>query len=155
MEFLIDNKFVVLNLNLNKMKYLMVFTWIIASLILLSFAVPQEKANKPWDVPAEYLKMKNPQTAGDAEMIKIGRTLYAQHCRSCHGNMGLGDGPKAKQLDTFPGDFSSAAFHALSDGVLYYMSFIGRDEMPNFEKKITDEEERWAIITYMRATFKK
>ena len=87
-------------------------------------------------------------------MVKLGKMLYSKHCKSCHGTMGKGDGTKAKQLDTFPGDFSKEEFHAQSDGDMYYKSFVGRDEMPNFEKKITDEEERWAIITYMRATFK-
>jgi mono/diheme cytochrome c family protein len=143
------------NLNFTRMKYLIVLTCLISGFLFLSFIVPQEKSTKPWDIPAEYLKMKNPQAADDAEMIKLGRTAYSKHCRSCHGNTGLGDGPKARQLETFPGDFSSAEFHALSDGELYYMSFIGRDEMPNYESKIPDEEERWAIITYMRAEFKK
>ena len=69
--------------------------------------------------------------------------------------MGLGDGPKAKQLETFAGDFSTEAFHAQSDGEMFFKSFVGRDEMPNYEKKITDEEDRWALITYMRTTFKK
>ncbi|MFU8842849.1 MAG: c-type cytochrome [Bacteroidales bacterium] len=137
------------------MKYLMILTLGLSSLLLLSFMVPQERSTKPWDIPAEYMKMKNPQAPDDAAMINLGKTAYAKHCRSCHGNMGLGDGPKAKQLETHPGDFSSAEFHALKDGDMYYRSFIGRDEMPNYESKIPDEEERWAIITYMRATFKK
>lgn len=124
------------------------------SLLLFAFTSPQD-GGKPWDVPAKYMKMENPQAADDADMAKLGKMLWSKHCKSCHGSMGLGDGPKAKQLDTNPGDFSTAKFHALKDGELYYMSFVGRDEMPNFEKKITDEEERWAIITFMRATFKK
>ena len=68
--------------------------------------------------------------------------------------MGLGDGPKAAQLETFPGDFSTEEFQAQSEGAVYYKSFVGRDEMPNFEKKITDEEDQWAIVNYMR-TMKK
>ena len=48
-------------------------------------------------------------------------------------------------------DFTSAGFKALPDGSKYFMSFVGRDEMPNFEKKIVDEEERWAIINYMNS----
>jgi len=110
---------------------------------------------KPWDIPSKYLKMTNPQDVADKSMIKLGKMLYSKHCKSCHGSMGLGDGPKAKQLETPAGDFSTEAFHGQKDGEMYYKSFVGRDEMPNYEKKITDDEERWAIITYMRATFKK
>jgi mono/diheme cytochrome c family protein len=122
--------------------------------LFFSFAVPQQKTSKSWNVPDNYMKMKNPQAAGDAEMIKLGRMLYAKDCRACHGSTGKGDGVKAAQLDTPMIDFSTDAFHKQADGELYYKSFVGRDEMPNFEKKIVDEEERWAIITYMRASFK-
>lgn len=128
---------------------------VFGSFLLMAANVPQDKAGKPWSIPEKYLKMKNPQKAGDAEMVKLGKTLYAKHCKSCHGNVGLGDGPKAAQLKTFPGDFSKPAFHSQKDGELYYKSFVGRDQMPNYEKKITSEEERWAIITYMKASFKK
>ena len=124
----------------------------VGSIAFTAFNVPQDqKIGGPWDIPAKYISMKNPNKAGDADAEKLGKTLYAKHCRSCHGNAGLGDGPKAKNLETFPGDFSSAKFQALKDGELYFMSYIGRDEMPNFEKNIPDEESRWAIVSYMRS----
>jgi len=44
----------------------------------------------------------------------------------------------------------AAEFQGQSDGVIYYQSFVGRDEMPNFEKKILDEADRWLIVNYMR-----
>lgn len=120
---------------------------------MMSFA--QDKPEqKPWDVPEKYMSMQNPQAADDASMIKLGKMTYAKHCKSCHGNFGKGDGPKARSIDANLGDFSSAEFQAEKDGVIYYQSFVGRDDMPNFEKKITDEEERWAVITYLR-TLKK
>jgi mono/diheme cytochrome c family protein len=37
--------------------------------------------------------MKNPH-AGDQSLEKVGKMLYAKHCKSCHGNVGLGDGLK-------------------------------------------------------------
>lgn len=128
---------------------------VIIGFLFIAASVPQDKAKKPWNVPEKYLKMKNPQKAGDAEMVKLGKAMYAKHCKSCHGSIGAGDGPKAAQLKTKVPDFTKPAFQALKDGELYYMSFVGKDEMPNFEKKVTSEEERWAIITYMKATFKK
>jgi len=118
-----------------------------------SFA--QDKPEKkPWDVPAKYKSMTNPQAAADASMIKLGKMMYAKHCKSCHGNFGKGDGPKARSIEADLGNFTTAEFQAEKDGVIYYQSFVGRDDMPNFEKKITDEEERWAIVTYLR-TLKK
>lgn len=104
--------------------------------------------NKPWDIPAKYKSMKLTKK-GDKESIALGKTLYTKYCKSCHGGGGKGDGPKAGSMKSSLGDFTTAAFKALPDGSKYYMSFVGRDEMPNFEKKVVDEEERWAIINFM------
>jgi mono/diheme cytochrome c family protein len=130
-----------------------ILTLLFAGAILMAFVIPQDqKKGGPWEIPAKYEKMENPYAGED--LTKIGKMLWSKHCKSCHGNMGLGDGPKAKQLETWAGDFSTAEFQDQADGVIYYKSYIGRDEMPNFEKKIPDEEDRWAIVNYMR-TFKK
>jgi mono/diheme cytochrome c family protein len=113
-----------------------------------------QKAGGPWSVPANYKAKKSTIKAGDASINTVGKETYNKHCKSCHGAKGLGDGPKAASLKTSTGDFSAAKFQAQTDGELYYMSFIGRDEMPNFEKKILDEADRWAVIGYIR-TMKK
>ncbi len=110
-----------------------------------------QKAGGPWTVPAKYKAMKSTVKAGDASINTVGKETYNKHCKSCHGAKGLGDGPKAANLKTSTGDFSAAKFQAQSDGDIYYQSFIGRDEMPNFEKKILDEADRWAVVMYMRA----
>ena len=129
----------------------MMSTLAAAVFLLMSFIVPQDQNQPaPWDIPDEYMKMENPH-AGDKSLDRVGKMLYSKHCKSCHGNNGECDGPKAKQLETFCGDFTSEDFKSKADGELYYMSFIGRDEMPNFEKKITEEEDRWAIINYIRS----
>ncbi len=111
---------------------------------------PNEKdKGEAWDIPEKFQTMKNPY-ADDVSLVKFGKTQYMKHCRSCHGNVGLGDGPKAKSLDTFPGLFNSKEFQAQSDGTIYYQSILGRNEMPNYESKIPDEEDRWALIMYLR-----
>ncbi len=125
---------------------------VLGSFLLVAFITPQDQP-APWEVPSKYLKMKNPYK-DDASLKKIGKMMWAKHCKSCHGGGGLGDGPKAKQLETFSGDFSTEAFQEQTDGALWYKTFIGRDEMPGFEKKIPDEEDQWAVVNYMR-TFAK
>jgi len=113
-----------------------------------------QKAGAPWTIPAKYKSMKSTVKAGDPSIQSVGKDLFTKNCKSCHGAKGLGDGPKAAGLKTSTGDFSTAKFQANTDGDLYYMSFVGRDEMPNFEKKITDEADRWAVIGFIR-TLKK
>lgn len=123
---------------------------ILACILLFAFVAPQDqKTGGPWEVPSKYKAMKNP-SADDASLLKIGKMYYAKHCKSCHGSDGLGDGSKSAQLETYPGDFTSDDFKAQPDGVKYFKAFIGRDEMPNFEKKISDDEDRWAIVNYIR-----
>ncbi len=114
-----------------------------------AFVVPQDqKVGTAWNVPANYKSMKSTKATPETE--KVGKLLYAKHCKSCHGGVGEGDGPKASSMKTKIGSLKNAKFHAQSDGVIYYQSFVGRDEMPNFEKKILEEEDRWAIVNYMR-----
>jgi len=96
---------------------------------------------------------KNP-VKSDAESIATGKELWGQHCKSCHGTKGVGDGPKAAQLKTEPGDFSKADFQGQPDGSIFYKTSEGRDDMPSFKKKIPDADERWSIVNYIR-TFKK
>ena len=122
---------------------------IIAAAITLTFSfaaftLPQEA----WVVPDKYKNMENPYVGDDED--GIGEELYMQYCKSCHGKKGYGDGPKARELETSMRDLTSEEVLEQTDGELYYKSFIGRDEMPNFEKKIRDEEDRWMLINFMR-----
>ncbi len=126
---------------------LIMFTMLF-SMGLFSFKVVQEK----WVVPAKYEKMKNPTTSS-ADNVAEGKALYSKHCASCHGKKGLGDGTKAKEVEGDLGDFSSAEFWSQSEGAIFYKSFIGRKDMPNFEKKMS-EEDVWYVINYMK-TLKK
>ena len=135
----------------SKLRIMLVSTFVLALFVVMqSFIVLQEKP-KEWKVPTKYQKMENP-TKGEAD-LKVGKMLYNKNCKSCHGNKGLGDGPKAKKLDTFPGNFSKD-LKGQADGSIFYKSLFGRDEMPNYEKDIPDENDMWNIINYMR-TFEK
>jgi mono/diheme cytochrome c family protein len=124
---------------------------VLACYILMSFIhIQQQKQPKPWTVPDKYKNMKN-TSKKDAASISDGKILYNKECSSCHGKTGKGEGIKAKTLKTSSGDFTTATFQGQTDGVIYYKSFIGRDEMPNFEKKIPNELDRWAVVNYIRS----
>ncbi|WP_338357853.1 cytochrome c [Yeosuana marina] len=128
------------------MKTIKIFTILgIFSFIFFSFtSIMQDK----WGVPAKYENMKNP--TNPKEDLSIGKSLYDKHCKSCHGKEGYGDGTKADGLKGDLGDFSTAEFQSQSDGALFYKTSIGRDDMPEFTKKIPDDEDRWLIVNYMR-----
>lgn len=121
---------------------------LIGIVFLIASAFTSSVEQEEWIVPAKYKKMKNPT---DPKVdLAIGKSLYDKHCKSCHGKKGLGDGTKADEVDGDLGDFSTSEFQAQTDGELFYKSYIGRDDMPNYEKKIPDEEDIWLIVNYMR-----
>lgn len=103
-----------------------------------------------WKVPEKYEKMENPTDKADEENLAIGKSLYNKHCKSCHGKEGYGDGTKADEVEGDLGDFSSPEFQSQSDGVLYFKTTEGRDDMPGFTKKMPDDEDRWLVVNYMR-----
>jgi mono/diheme cytochrome c family protein len=118
------------------------------AIMLMAMMSGQGEKGKPWDIPAKYKDMKS-AVKSSPESIQAGEALYKKNCASCHGKAGLGDGPKAKTLETFPGDFSSAAFQGQTDGTLFYQTKFGRDEMPKYDKKIEDSDI-WNIVNFMR-----
>lgn len=129
----------------------MIFFAIVCIVIASGFSY--STLQKAWAVP-DAAKNKKNGVPSNAESIAAGKALWSTHCKSCHGSKGLGDGPKAANLKTEAGDFSTAAFHAQTDGALFYKVSEGRDDMPGFKKKISDEDDRWSIVNYMK-TFKK
>ena len=99
-------------------------------------------------MPEKYVTMENPI---DADVDKgIGKSLYAKHCKSCHGKEGYGDGPKANEQEGELGDFSSEEYQSQTDGELFYKTTFGRDDMPEYTKKMPDDEDRWLIVNHMR-----
>ncbi len=127
------------------LKLILTFGAAALTVSLLAFTIPQDD----WVVPEKYNNMKNEYAGEDED--GIGEELYAKHCKSCHGKEGYGDGTKAKELDTEMRDLTSEVVKSQTDGALYYKAILGRDDMPNFEKKIRDEEDRWMIINFLRS----
>ena len=132
------------------MKKILFILVVIMGLASISFTVGDPK---PWIVPDAAKNKKNP-VASDAQTLATGKTLYTTHCKSCHGAKGMGDGPKAAHLKTEAGDFTKATFQSQTDGTLFYKTSEGRDDMPSFKKKVPDEDDRWALVNFMR-TLKK
>jgi len=115
--------------------------------VLMAF-VPKSQ-NDPWPVPDKFKNMANP-VKSDATSLATGKALYTQHCKSCHGTKGKGDGPKAAQLNTECGDFTKPAFISQTDGAIFYKTSEGRKDMPSFKKKIADQDDIWAVVNYIR-----
>ena len=133
------------------MKHTIIATAAVAFAVACFAFKPADK--KPLNVPDKDAKVSNP-VKSSAESISDGKALFAKHCQSCHGKTGLGDGTKASELKTEPGDFSKADFQKQSDGSLFYKISEGRDDMPSFKKKISDANDIWNVVNFVR-TLKK
>lgn len=87
--------------------------------------------------------------------VDAGRRLYGQLCARCHGITGFGDGPDGVGLKPPPLNLNAhVPFHG--DQQLY--RFIA-DGLPGTAmvpwKNTLREDEIWALVHYLRATFKE
>ena len=106
-----------------------------------------------WEAPDEAKKMKNPHAATD-EAMTLARTQYDENCKFCHGETGGADGPVAGMLKEKPPSFTEAeAMANVTDGELFWKITNGKDPMPGYQKKLSDEE-RWQLVNLIR-TFNK
>lgn len=128
------------------------FSSVLFLAVMISAFMPYQ-SKKPWPVPDAAKGKKNP-VASNAASIAAGKELWNTHCKSCHGAKGLGDGSKAAQLKTEPGDFSQASVQSETDGALFYKISEGREDMPSFKKKIPEAEDIWNLVNFAR-TLKK
>lgn len=109
--------------------------------------------SEEWKAPARAAKKKNPFPA-DEKSLTAGKKVYVEECLSCHGEKGKGDGPGAKDLKKHPLNFTTEAFHAQTDGALFWKITEGRKPMPAYAKAVT-EEDRWHVINYLRTLNEK
>ena len=122
-----------------------------AGLALAAASLPaptQDGGGEEWKVPARAAKKKNPSPADESSLAQ-GKALYKKECLSCHGELGKGDGPGAKDLEKPAGNLADPKMWSQTDGALYFKITEGRKPMPTFEKMFTDEQ-RWQIVNYIR-----
>ena len=77
-----------------------------------------------------------------------GERLHRQHCATCHGERGDGNGPAAA-LSPTPADMTGARMVAeMTDSYWFWrVSEGGRGAMPP-RKTVRSVDERWAVIAY-------
>ncbi len=103
--------------------------------------------HRHWNIPAEAARRLNPvEVSPDA--LARGQAVYAENCQRCHGEFGFGDGPDAKDLRVRPVPLRHAA-RMHSDGELDYIIRSGRDPMPAWQDKLT-QQQIWDVINHIR-----
>ena len=132
--------------NMKKMKIMIVCVLVI---YITGTSLVAFQQTAPWVVPDKYMNVPNPVKA-DAKSIAAGKALYAVNCESCHGKKGIGNGSKAPDLKTIPGNFTKDTFQSQTDGTIFYKMTEGRNEMPKAKKDLPDDIDRWNLVNYLR-----
>ncbi len=84
--------------------------------------------------------------------VSSGRELFNEHCVSCHGSGGLGDGVLAKNLPVPPANLSEphTALHTAGDMHWWLSQGIPESGMPGLAS-VLSEDDRWDLINFLRA----
>jgi mono/diheme cytochrome c family protein len=91
--------------------------------------------------------------------IEKGKLIFTMYCMTCHGEKGDGKGPVGLTLDPPPRDFTKAEFKycgACTDADIFQVITNGAASQggsPNMAPwgAVLPEEDRWAVLKYIRA----
>ncbi|MCF6352397.1 MAG: cytochrome c [Cyclobacteriaceae bacterium] len=135
------------------MKTISSFLFLAGTAILMSFTFASNVAfnQDKWVAPASSKEIKNSFT-GDASIAK-GKSIYQTRCVVCHGTNGYGDGPAGKTLTPQAANHTEAYVQNQTDGELFWKISEGRGAMVGW-KLILSEEDRWAVVNYIRTLAK-
>jgi len=99
--------------------------------------------------PTTYV---NNPVSGTPAVLAQGRALFLEHCATCHGATGQGDGALAATLPTRPADLSAAHVDDHTDGDLFWWLTHGMPgtAMPGWEAQLA-APSRWTLIRYIRS----
>ena len=88
----------------------------------------------------------------DENFIKRGQERFNIYCSVCHGYSGVGNGLVAQndEYNVIVTSILSETLDDKSDGYFYDIISNGKNNMKGYSGQI-NEEDRWAIVTYIRA----
>jgi len=101
--------------------------------------------------------LKNP-LAGKYEpyILEAGRKRFMVYCAVCHGEKADGKGIIAPHLVIkAPPSLLSDKIKSYSDGRIYHVIRDGYGMMGSYSRQILKDEDRWAVVNYLRTLQKK
>ena len=81
-----------------------------------------------------------------------GKAVYDASCASCHGALGMGDGPASKGMEPAPPALGDAeAMFGVSPALMYRVASVGiaNTPMPSFAH--LSVEQRWNVVSYINS----
>ncbi len=89
--------------------------------------------------------------AVDRALVEEGRRRFEIVCATCHGILGDGDSPAARNMTLRrPPSLHEARIRAMPPGQIFAVASQGFGLMPGYAAYL-EPRERWAVIAYVRA----
>ncbi len=115
---------------------------------------------RPYAVLTMEEAAKNPNPVRRTRDVLLeGKSLYSSYCLPCHGSLGEGDGTVTsmpnwpRPLFARPPSLQSDKIRDYKDGQIFHVISMGQSTMPSYAEKL-NEEERWAVVHYIRALYR-
>jgi len=105
----------------------------------------------------------SPRVVRAAEDPALGERIYRENCAACHGEKGDGKGPQADRLKTKPRDFTTGLYKFRStpsgslplDQDIFKTISRGVRGTSMLAQLQLSEQERWAVVRYIKAFSKR
>jgi mono/diheme cytochrome c family protein len=107
-----------------------------------------------YGIPSPYTELRNP-LSDQPEQVKAGAAVFQQHCASCHGFSGQGNGPAANNAVPPPANLAWLMHTPMSrsDPYVYWTIAEGGEqfasEMPAFKNTLS-KTQIWQVISFIR-----
>ena len=132
--------------------------WNVIRYVRTVFARPAMRDPDEGDPPADYKDLTNPLPL-DQDVLDLGKAVFTRECMVCHGDAGRGEGPYRNGLQPPPPDFGDGSYGTVDAPVFDDADYFWRisegvpwTAMPTWKLRY-GEEERWALVHYIRALF--
>ncbi len=102
-------------------------------------------------VDGQLAKNLPSQLTVDKVFLEKGRAKFNIYCAPCHSQAGDGNGMVGRRLPIRPTTFYSDYLYSQPVGHFYNVISEGIRTMPSYKLQISKEEDRWAIVAYIRA----
>jgi len=87
-------------------------------------------------------------------MLERGQDRFNAYCTPCHGYIGDGNGMITQRglgyWQKLPASYYTARLRKIEDGYLYDVLVNGHGVMYGYGSRITDVNDRWAVVSYIR-----
>jgi len=128
----------------------------IGTLALTMGHVNGEGQCAPQFVPRRYRDLYEGAEIDDLATANGAAELYAQHCTSCHGPTGAGDGPAAEGLSPRPTDLRGLSFPTRDPAYLHFRIAEGGGFFPYASAMpglgaVLDPQQIESLVAYTRA----